>query len=362
MATKTTFVPTSIQHLYRREPAGIYYGVFYTGGKQKWVSLKTKIFDVGRAALLEHLKVHYAMARAQKTVTEGRATMDALANLYLQNVELDASIKKSTREYRAKTIRYLFRSWPGLASKNPAQISELVCLHWAADYREKFSATLYNNTVDSLRGIFALALNHGLIARNPAAAIQKVRVTPKRLELPSSAQFRQIVDIIRNAGAACSAGCGDLVEFLAYSGLRANEAANVKWNDIDLERGRLYVAPGKNSKARHVPIFAAMADLIRRMKDDPRWFKNEHRRKAGFVLSVCEADKALTSACAQVGVKRMVRHDLRHLFATRAIESGVDIVTVSRWLGHSDGGVLAMKVYGHLRDEHSQAMATKVTF
>jgi integrase len=53
---------------------------------------------------------------------------------------------------------------------------------------------------------------------------------------------------------------------------------------------------------------------------------------------------------------------LRHLFATRCIESGVDIPTVSRWLGHVDGGALAMKTYGHLRREHSAAMAQKVKF
>jgi hypothetical protein len=53
---------------------------------------------------------------------------------------------------------------------------------------------------------------------------------------------------------------------------------------------------------------------------------------------------------------------LRHLFATRCIESGVDIPTVSRWLGHKDGGALAMKVYGHLRDQHSTNMAKKVIF
>jgi hypothetical protein len=40
----------------------------------------------------------------------------------------------------------------------------------------------------------------------------------------------------------------------------------------------------------------------------------------------------------------------------------VDIPTVSRWLGHKDGGALAMKVYGHLRDQHSAAMAQKVQF
>jgi hypothetical protein len=50
------------------------------------------------------------------------------------------------------------------------------------------------------------------------------------------------------------------------------------------------------------------------------------------------------------------------LFATRCIEAGVDIPTVSRWLGHNDGGALAMKVYGHLRDTHSAEMALKVSF
>jgi hypothetical protein len=40
----------------------------------------------------------------------------------------------------------------------------------------------------------------------------------------------------------------------------------------------------------------------------------------------------------------------------------VDIPTVSRWLGHKDGGALAMKTYGHLRREHSIAQALKVSF
>jgi hypothetical protein len=40
----------------------------------------------------------------------------------------------------------------------------------------------------------------------------------------------------------------------------------------------------------------------------------------------------------------------------------VDIPTVSRWLGHKDGGALAMRTYGHLRREHSIAQAQRVTF
>ena len=84
--------------------------------------------------------------------------------------------------------------------------------------------------------------------------------------------------------------------------------------------------------------------------------------RATPVFLVRESQKALTRAAEKVGVARITHHGLRHLFATICIESGVDIPTVSRWLGHKDGGALAMRVYGHLRDEHSRAAAAKVSF
>ena len=53
---------------------------------------------------------------------------------------------------------------------------------------------------------------------------------------------------------------------------------------------------------------------------------------------------------------------MRGICLRRAASSGVDIPTIVPWLGHKDGGALAMKTYGHLRREHSQAQALKVTF
>ena len=79
-------------------------------------------------------------------------------------------------------------------------------------------------------------------------------------------------------------------------------------------------------------------------------------------MQVFEYQKSINRAAKLAGVKRITHHDLRHLFAHRCIESGVDIPTVSRWLGHQDGGALCMKTYGHLRDEHSVNEAKKVTF
>ena len=80
------------------------------------------------------------------------------------------------------------------------------------------------------------------------------------------------------------------------------------------------------------------------------------------VMRVRECQKAMDRAARVIGMARITHHDLRHLFATRCIESGVDIPTVSRWLGHKDGGALAMRTYSHLRDQHSTDMAQRVTF
>jgi len=113
----------------------------------------------------------------------------------------------------------------------------------------------------------------------------------------------------------------------------------------------------KNWEIRRVPIIPAAGELLQRMRaardDEPDSAK---------VLRVNEAQKAMDNAAERVGMVRITHHDLRHLFATTCIESGIDIPTVSKWLGHKDGGALAMKTYGHLRDDHSTASAKRVSF
>ena len=104
-----------------------------------------------------------------------------------------------------------------------------------------------------------------------------------------------------------------------------------------------------------MPIISDMAVLLAKLKE------RDHK-PTDSVCSVGECEKSLTRACKKANAVRITHHDLRHLFATRCIESGVDIPTVSRWLGHRDGGALAMRVYGHLRDQHSTEMAQKVSF
>src|SRR5205807_8422580 len=113
----------------------------------------------------------------------------------------------------------------------------------------------------------------------------------------------------------------------------------------------------KNSEIRRVPMIPDMRQLLERLRQE----RNDAQPEDA-VMRAKECQGALNRACHILNIPRFTHHDLRHLFATRCIESGVDIHTVSRWLGHTAGGALAMIVYGHLRDSRSVHMAQKVTF
>src|ERR1700740_2043444 len=81
-----------------------------------------------------------------------------------------------------------------------------------------------------------------------------------------------------------------------------------------------------------------------------------HLRQTGQIAS--ESVPCWEPMKTQVG--RFTHHDLRHYFTTDAIQRGVDIPTIAKWLGYKDGGPLLIKTYSHLLQDHSRAMAKKL--
>jgi integrase len=61
-----------------------------------------------------------------------------------------------------------------------------------------------------------------------------------------------------------------------------------------------------------------------------------------------------------VGLKDFGFHDCRHRFSSRCVMAGIDYMTIAKWLGNQDGGILVGKVYGHLSDEHRKRMAERL--
>jgi integrase len=138
-----------------------------------------------------------------------------------------------------------------------------------------------------------------------------------------------------------------LAEGFAFTGCRKGEASEIEWRDFDFDanfdaselvvRGDATTGT-KNWELRRVPLIPDARALFQRMRSE----RSDELLDAK-VFRVRECQKSLDRACKKVGADRLTHHDLRHLFATRCIESSVDIPTVSRWLGHKDGGALAMK-------------------
>ena len=354
---KTKWQKTAVQNLLRYVPSGTYYARLRVGGKLVWRSLETHTFSVAKIKLRDVEQEERARLESSERLLERDATFgDALA-VFEKNLAANAGLKDGAKVYRRKTIGALLKSWPSLKATRLAELKTDACRDWAQKFNQAYSPSVFNNTLATLQMVIDLGVASGVRYKNPARGIKRAKPTQRKLSLPTHEQFLQFVAAIADGGGRFSRACADLVEFLAYGGFRKDEAAHVTWHDVNLDKGQVHLRVTKNGEARFVPMIPPMRVLLQRLRDE-----RSTALQTDPVMVVHECQKAMDRAAETVGMARITHHDLRHLFATRCIESGVDIPTVSRWLGHKDGGALAMKVYGHLRDSHSQEMASKVNF
>ena len=351
-----------VPNLLQYTSSGTYFARAKTHGKIIRQSLETDIWTNAKLKLVDFLK------KQQEHQAEGTPfpVFSEAAEQFKQDVANDASLKERSKHYRTICIRKIELTWPELWQKRLNEITTEECKKWAANLRAEIAGQYFNNTVDTLRLILDAAIeNHrksgGESISNPARDVARAKIKPKHLKLPEPDQFRELVAWVRKQNSWGKAAA-ELIEFLSYSGLRLyTEAQWVTWEDVDRKRNEIVVrgdpnTATKNWEIRRIPILPNMAELLERLQSE-----REHPF-VGKILRITECPGTLKKACEAIGIPPLRHHDLRHLFATRCIEAGVDIPTVARWLGHKDGGALAMRTYGHLRNEHSQAMAQKVKF
>jgi integrase len=346
----------------RYRPAGTYFARFKINGKPILKSLKTTVFSVAKQRLPETMREHRAKLESVAAVAIGKMTVGDAARVYLEKVRANVSLKPRSKDYRDGLIDFINRSWPALFGTDVRKVSERDCQEWLVRFQKQYAPSVVNNAIGTLRAVFAEAVNSGARFGNPATNLSRMRIRPKRLELPSREEFLRFVEEIRTAGARQSKDCANLVRFLAYSGLRIGEAKFVTWSDVNFTRRHIHVrgdpvTATKNGETRFVPMIPELEQMLVELKKE-----RSTEAPTATVMRVLECQNSMTHAAARIGMKRITHHDLRHLFATICIESGVDIPTVSRWLGHKDGGALCMKTYGHLRQDHSLAQAQRVSF
>jgi integrase len=236
----------------------------------------------------------------------------------------------------------------------------------------KLSKTLAPSTVRQiylvLAGLMKYAVRDGRLTRNPCEGVQLPRVVKKNRGYLSHAQVRKL-----------AAGCGDygdVVLFLAYTGLRWGEMAALKVGRLDMLRRRIDVAEAvapvrgelvwstpKSHSSRSVPFPEFLAEplakrCVGKKKDalvftgpDGGVLRSGNFRRRQF------ADAVAAAQATDADFPAMSPHDLRHTAASLAVSAGANVKAVQRMLGHASAA-MTLDVYADLFDDDLDSVAT----
>lgn len=137
-----------------------------------------------------------------------------------------------------------------------------------------------------------------------------------------------------------------------FTGMRFSEAANLHINDIDSKRMQIRITNGKGSKQRQVPLsprlLSELRDYWKQYKPTSLIFPGKTPDKTYADTSIQKAIKD-SAKLAKIN-KNVTPHTLRHSYATGLLEAGVDLLTISRLLGHAC--FATTMIYLHCRREH----------
>ena len=211
------------------------------------------------------------------------------------------------------------------------------------DAHPDWGQTYRRNAITSVQRAFLWAEKMGHIVKSPVRHVEKP-MAARREQLVSEGDYRRLQAAIKGQHFR------DLVEFCWETGARPQEARNAEARHFNAGRGRLEFPPeeAKGRKRWRIIYLSERAQAIveRLAKRHPKGplFRN----RAGAAWSTYSINCRFCRLEKKLGTKYAL-YSLRHAFATRLLESGVDPLTVSALLGHADGSILA-RVYSHLGD------------
>jgi integrase len=330
-------------NLYRFTTSGSYFALVRRHGKQLRHNLRTKDRKVADREL------RLFLSRLDATgFRPGRVTVDDLVRRYL---ELQKGRPRGTRATREGLARRFLAAFRGRRADDlkPSDLKK-----WHATATAGFSKATRNEYLRMIRAVFQIGVEDGMVYRHPCEGWKEERRgTPERLT-PTWEQFNALVAAIRsNLRSDTRDEAADFVEFLGLSGVGNSEAADMMWSRVDWQRGKIQIKRNKTGQRYEIPIFPQVRPLLERLFRDSDG--------TGPVFGIRDAKKAIAAACKRLGYPAFSHRSFRRLFVTRCIEKGIDFKTIAAWQGHRDGGVLVAKTYSHLRTEHADAMAEKLS-
>jgi len=284
----------------------------------------------------------------------------------------------------AETLARLRRGFPDFADLLLSELSAFGIERWrTARLRAGKKPATVNRDLASLRGALSKARGWGLLRDHPMSTIKASKVdvlsrvrflTPKeeqrlrdallgrdeqrRAERESSNAWRRTRGYDeRYAFGPYTDHLTPLILTALHTGCRRGELFGLRWKDVDLSGKRVTVPAGKTGLSRVVPL---NSEIVRVLKDwRPAKYEPDKSVFPGDDgAPLTDVKTAFLRLMTDAKITGFRFHDLRHTFASKLVQAGVDLNTVRELLGHAD---LKMTLrYAHLAPEHRAAAVEKL--
>ena len=309
------------ENLYKVTETGGYYALVKRGGKQIRRSLKTTDKALAKRRLAE-LKQKASKLRTGKE--HASITFEKYSERWIMAKE--ASLKSQTIRRMKDCLKGIK---PYLGNNLIRNIAYQDCERWLIGRGKVLKPSAYRQERQLMIGVLKAAERDGIILDNPATQLPNKKMPKIEIHVPTHDQFRSLIKQMRQADSRGIHGAY-LVELLAYSGMRLNEATNLMWSEIDLDRDCFTVTGGeygtKNHDIRTVPLFPAMRELLERIRSA------QTETHSDYVTPIKGARTLMANAAKKAGIPKFTHHSMRHYFCSNAIEVGIDFKVIAGWL------------------------------
>lgn len=205
-----------------------------------------------------------------------------------------------------------------------------------------------NRELACLKALFTFAIKANLLAKNPVSRVKFLAENNQQTRVLSFAEQHSYL-------AVATPVLRDVGTLMLETGMRPEEVYTIRPENVDLVKGNIQVPGGKTAAARRMLRLTSVATAI---------LTRLVGAADGQFLFPCEIDPARPIPKVNNAHDRAVKasrvapfrlYDLRHTWATRAAESGIDLVTLAAMLGHSR--IQMVLRYAHPTQHHqSEAM------
>ena len=262
---------------------------------------------------------------------------------------------------------------PVLGEYNMDDLTAVTLQKFVAALIDKgLSANTVNGVITLLKTSLQRAVSVGVAQRQYSDFIVRPKTREKQVECFSKDEQKKIERYVFDKNKPKLLG----IVFCLYTGLRIGELLALTWDDVDLQKGIICVSKschdswenGEYVKVIDEPKTESSMRIIPFPKQLlPRLKELKKLTKSGYVIGgehvhgaqVRSYQKTFETLLKKLKIPHKGFHSLRHTFATRALECGMDVKTLSEILGHKNP-MVTLKRYAHSMLEHKAEMMNRV--